>query len=114
MEKVNVPVPNPSFGYIAEDAEHGIWVSVGNSVAYLPDGSDRFYTFPRQYLNIQTLHNITIDREQNIWLATDRGLYKLSKTKVTNYAETEGITNNRVSSVSEVRPGEFLIASVHG
>ena len=112
MEKVNVPVPNPSFAYMAEDAEHGIWVSVGNSVAYLPDGSDRFYTFPRQYLNIQTLQNITIDREQNIWLATDRGLYKLSKTKVTNYAETEGITNNRVSCVSEVRPGEFLIASV--
>jgi signal transduction histidine kinase len=112
LEKVNVPVPNPSFAYLAEDAEQGIWVSVGNSVAYLPDGSDRFYTYPRQYLNIQTLHNITIDREQNIWLATDRGLYKLSKTKVANYAETEGIINNRVSSVCEVRPGEVLISSM--
>lgn len=111
MENVVVPVPNPSFAYMAEDAGRGIWVSVGNSVAYLPDGSDRFYTFPRQYLNIQTLHNITIDREQNIWLATDKGLYKLSKTKVVNYAETEGITNNRVSCVTEVKPGEFLIAS---
>lgn len=112
VEKVIVPTPNPSFAYMAEDADHGIWVSVGNGVAYLPDGSDRFFTFPRQYLNIQTLHNITIDREQNIWLATDRGLYKLSKTKVINYAEAEGISNNRVSTVCEVKPGEFLISSV--
>jgi signal transduction histidine kinase/ligand-binding sensor domain-containing protein len=111
METVNIPVPNPSFAYVAEDAEHGIWVSVGNGVAYLPDGSERFYTFPRKNMNIQTLHNITIDREQNIWLATDRGVYKLSKTKVINYAEAEGITNNRVSSITEVRPGEFLLTS---
>jgi len=99
MENVAVPTSNPSFAYMAEDAEHGIWVSVGNGVAYLPDSGDRFYTFPRQYLNIQTLHNITIDREQNIWLATDRGLYKLSKTKVTNYAE------------GEITLGEFLFTS---
>ncbi len=112
MENVVVPTPNPSFAHIAEDAANGIWVSIGIGVAYLPDGSDRFYTFPRQYLNIQTLHNITIDREQNIWLATDRGLFKLSKTKVINYAEAEGISNNRVTTLCEIKPGEFLITSI--
>jgi ligand-binding sensor domain-containing protein len=112
LEKVNVIASNPSFAYMAEDADQGIWTSVGNGVAYLPAGSARFYTFPRQYLNIQTLHNITIDREQNIWLATDRGLFKLSKTKVTNYAEAEGISNNRASTICEVTPGEFFITSV--
>jgi signal transduction histidine kinase/ligand-binding sensor domain-containing protein len=111
MEKVIVPTPNPSFAYIAEDADHGIWVSVGNGVAYLPDGDNRFYTFPRQYLKIQTLHNITVDREQNIWLASDRGLFKLSKTKVTNYAEAEGITNNRIAGVCEVMHGKFMLIS---
>ena len=111
MEKVNVPTPNPSFAYITEDAEHGIWVSVGNGVAYLPDGEKQFYIFSKQYLKIQTLHNITIDREQNIWLASDRGLFKLSKTKVANYAEADGIANNRVAGVCEVKPGEFLLSS---
>ena len=111
LEKVSIPTPNPSFAYMAEDADQGIWTSVGNGVAYLPAGSDKFYTFPRQYLKIQTLHNITIDREQNIWLATDRGLFKLSKTKVINYAEAEGLSNNRPSAISEITPGKFLIAS---
>jgi len=110
MENTVVTMGSPSFSYLAEDAEQGIWVSIGNGVAYLPNGSDRFHVFPRQYLNIQTLHNITIDREQNIWLATDRGVYKLSRAKVTNYAESEGILNNRVSSICEGAPGEFLIS----
>lgn len=111
MEKVSVPVPNPSFAYIAEDAKKRIWVSVGNGVAYLPEGSDRFYRFPKQYLNIQTLHNITVDREDNIWLATDRGLFKISTTKVVNYAEVEGIANNRVSAIAEVSSGKYLVTS---
>ena len=111
LEKVDVVRANPSFAYMAEDADQGIWTSVGNGVAYLPAGSERFYTFPRQYLNIQVLHNITIDREQNIWLASDRGLFKLSKTKVINYAEAEGLSNNRPSTICEVTPGEFFITS---
>ena len=111
MEKVFITSPNASFSFLEEDADHGLWLSTGNALAYLPDGSNHFYNFPRQYLNIQTLHSITIDREQNIWLATDRGLFKLSKTKVKNYAEPEGISNNRVSVITEAKPGEFLVAS---
>jgi len=111
LESASVPQANPSFGFMAEDSDHGIWTSVGNGLAYLPDGSDRFYMFPRQDLKIQILHNITIDREQNIWLATDRGLFKLSKTKVINYAEAQGLVNNRASTISEISTGEFLISS---
>lgn len=111
MEKVSIPTPNPSFAYIVEDAKKGIWVSVGNGVAYLPDGSDQFYRFPRQYLNIQTLHNLTVDRENNIWLASDRGLFKISSTKVVNYAEAEGISNNRVSGIAEISNRNLLVVS---
>lgn len=111
MEKVNIPTPNPSFAYIVEDAKKGIWVSVGNGVAYLPEGSNQFYRFPRQYLNIQTLHNLTVDRENNIWLASDRGLFKISPTKVVNYAEAEGINNNRVSGITEISNRKLLVVS---
>lgn len=112
MEKVNIPTPNPSFAYIIEDAKKGIWVSVGNGVAYMPEGANQFYRFPKQYLNIQTLHNLTVDRENNIWLASDRGLFKISPTKVVNYAEAEGISNNRVSGITEMSNRKFLVVSV--
>jgi signal transduction histidine kinase len=112
MEKASTLISNPSFGFMAEDAEGGIWICTDTGLAHLPDGQDRFSTFPKQSLNAQTLHNIMIDREQNIWLATDRGLYKISKAKVINYAEAEGIANNRVTSVCETKPGQFLLTSV--
>ena len=111
MEKVVIPGSSPSFGYMVEDHQQGIWASMNNTLAYLPYNETRFHVFPKEYLSIQTLHNITIDREQNIWVATDRGLFKLSKTKVVNYAEVEGIQNNRVSSISEVSNNKFIITT---
>ncbi|MBR2648734.1 MAG: hypothetical protein IKD55_07825 [Sediminibacterium sp.] len=113
MEKMVTPNSNPSFGYMTEDNQQGIWASIDNTLAYLPNNESRFLVFPKQFINIQTLQNISIDREQNIWVATDRGLYKISKTKVVNYAEAEGIINNRVSSVSEISPNKFLITSTN-
>ncbi len=111
MENVVVTAANPSFGYMAEDNQEGIWASFNNTLAYLPKNENRFRVFPKELLNIQTLHNIAIDREQNIWVATDRGVIKISKTKVVNYAAAEGITNNRVSSISEVSNNKFLITT---
>ncbi|MEN9600223.1 MAG: hypothetical protein RL596_2544, partial [Bacteroidota bacterium] len=111
MEKVVIVGANPSFGYMAEDNKQGIWASMNNTLAYLPNNEEKFRIFPKELLNIQTLHNISIDREQNIWVATDRGLIKISKTKVINYAEPEGIKRNRVSSVSEVSKNKFLITT---
>lgn len=113
MEASKVPSPNPSMARMAEDQQKGIWAPVGNTIAYLADGETRFQFFPEQQLHIQTLHNISIDREQNIWLSTDRGLYKIYKTKVVNYAEAEGIDNNRVSGICEVSPGKFLVSSAN-
>jgi len=100
---------NPSFGHIAEDKKGGIWLSTGNGLAYLPSGDDRFYSFPSINLKIQTLHNINIDREDNIWLSTDRGLIKVSQTNLINYAEAEGIENNRVSAVCQTGENQFLV-----
>jgi hypothetical protein len=77
----------------------------------LPNNENRFRIFPKELVNIQTLHNISIDREQNIWVATDRGVIKISKTKVSNYAAAEGIINNRISSISEVSNNKFLITT---
>ena len=111
MEKVIIPGSNPSLGFMAEDDQHGIWASFNNTLAYLPNNENRFLVFPKELLNIQTLHNISIDREQNIWVATDRGVIKISKTKVVNYAAAEGIINNRISSISEVSNNKFLITT---
>jgi signal transduction histidine kinase/ligand-binding sensor domain-containing protein len=109
MKWARIIQSNPSFGHIAEDRKGGIWLSTGNGLAYLPAGEDQFYIFPPTNLKIQTLTNINIDREDNIWLATDRGLFKISPTNLINYAEAEGIENNRVSAISQTGENKFLV-----
>lgn len=109
MKWARIRQPNPSFGHIAEDKKGGIWLSTGNGLAYLPSGDHRFYKFPSANLKIQTLHNINIDREDNIWLSTDRGLFKITQTNLINYAEAEGIENNRVSAVCQTGENQFLV-----
>jgi len=109
MKWARIIQSNPSFGHIAEDRKGGIWLSTGNGLAYLPAGEDQFYTFPQTNLKIQTLNNINIDREDNIWLSTDRGLFKISPTSLINYAEAEGIENNRVSAICQTGEDQFLV-----
>jgi len=109
MKWARIVQSNPSFGHIAEDRKGGIWLSTGNGLAYLPAGEDQFYKFPPTILKIQTLNNINIDRENNIWLATDRGLFKISPTNLINFAEAEGIENNRVSAICQTGDNQFLV-----
>lgn len=112
MESVRSEQPNPSFGMMVEDKEQGLWVSAGNGkLAYKPEESERFYEFPSTYLNFQTLHNITVDREGNIWIASDRGIFKIYRSKIRNYASQEGIENNRVSAVCQSGPNSFLVVN---
>ncbi|MGC4039036.1 MAG: ATP-binding protein [Chitinophagaceae bacterium] len=105
---------NPSFGLMTEDNDRGIWASTGSGgLAYLPDGDSVFHVFPKEYLNIQTVNNVAVDREGSVWVATDRGLFKLSKTKVINYTSAEGIENNRVSAICQMDSNSFLVANFY-
>ena len=113
MKWARIVQSNPSFGHIKEDKNGGIWLSTGNGLAYLPSGEHRFFTFPSSNLKIQTLHNVNIDREDNIWLSTDRGLFKISHTNLINYAEAEGIENNRISAVCETGENQFLVMATN-
>jgi signal transduction histidine kinase/ligand-binding sensor domain-containing protein len=112
MEEFKSNINNSTFGLITEDHERGIWVAPGSGrLAYLPNGSTQFYEFPQGYLNIQAISNITVDREGQVWIASDRGLFKIYKSKVKNFAATEGIVNNRVSSITQTAEDAFLIVN---
>jgi signal transduction histidine kinase/ligand-binding sensor domain-containing protein len=112
MQPAAIVPSNPSFGLLTEDNEKGIWTSAGNGgLAYLPEGDSVFHLFPKEYLNIQSLNNLMVDREGSLWIATDRGLFKISPTKLINYTAAEGIENNRVSAICQTDSNRFLIVN---
>lgn len=112
MEKVNMISPNQTTGMMIEDNDEGIWVITRGSLAYLPKGSSRFYFYNSTVdMPLQNLSNIMKDREGNIWASSDRGLFKISKSKFINYSEQEGLLNNRATGVCQIDSNSFLVSS---
>lgn len=56
---------------------------------------------------------VWIDRETNTWITGYRGISKIPSRRFTTYTTTEGLTDNEVTSVLEIRPGYYVIGH-HG
>lgn len=97
---------------IAEDNKGGIWIGTRSGLAYLPEGQQRFTFYDaggsRKVNNVQGMLK---DSEGNIWVTSDRGLFKFSESKFANYTEQDGFVNSRINSIVETDSGKFLVAT---
>ena len=48
------------------------------------------------------------DRENNIWIATERGVSKLVSMRFANYRRAHGLLDNEVTSILETAPGRMI------
>ncbi len=94
---------------ILEDSRGGIWVAYPGGVAYLPSNSSQFFFAPNDYFKFTNFSSMLEDKEGNIWLSSDKGIFKLSYSKFTNFLQTDGsFLNGRTSAVCEVEPNKYL------
>jgi len=52
--------------------------------------------------------SLLIDREENLWIASLRGVSKISNMRFANYSESHGLLENEVSAIVEYEPGSFV------
>ena len=59
-----------------------------------------------------------VDSNKNIWLGSDEGLYKISKTTTTHYtfedSDDKKISNNRIFAIKEDSKGNFWVGTASG
>jgi len=55
-----------------------------------------------------------LDREKNIWIGTLRGLSKLVSERFANYNENQGLLENEVTSIQELKPGWLIFGHPRG
>lgn len=72
-----------------------------------PLGMDRGFTS-------EGSSNAFIDRENNIWLPSTRGIDKITNTPFTNYYRKDGLAENEVCSIEEIRTGEYFFGQNYG
>jgi signal transduction histidine kinase len=55
-----------------------------------------------------------MDRESNVWLGTDRGLDKIESRRFLTYDESQGLFEDEVAAIAEIRPGELVLGHNYG
>lgn len=53
--------------------------------------------------------DVVIDREKNIWVASDRGVSRISSMRFANYNINNGLLENETTSIVEQKPGKIII-----
>lgn len=51
---------------------------------------------------------VFIDQEKNLWIASLRGLNKISSKRFVNFTKENGLFKNEVTSVEEISPGNYV------
>jgi signal transduction histidine kinase/ligand-binding sensor domain-containing protein len=96
---------------IIEDNQGGIWIGTRNGIAYMPEHADNFTFYNGGSVKLNNVQAILKDSEGNVWVAADKGLFKFSPSKVSNYTERDGLVNSRLSTITETAPGNFILST---
>ena len=75
-----------------EDREHNLWIGTnGGGLNRLRDGRFVSYT-TRNGLPDDVIYRILEDAQQNLWLSSPKGIFKLSKSELNEFAESHTTT----------------------
>jgi ligand-binding sensor domain-containing protein len=106
------------------DSQENIWFAEGDYYIgahslekYTPSGDHITYpeldfAWPNDKYKI---YEIIEDAQQNIWVATENGLYKLSPDEeITRYSTKDGLADNHVTGIEFDANGEMWISTMNG
>lgn len=103
---------NTKYFYLAFNNKNELFFS-HNSPAYIVQDS----TFKPLYFNDALLFAwcsaIVPDREDNLWIATERGAIKLAEYSFRSYESGNGFFEDEVSAIKELADGTLILGSNH-
>ncbi len=112
METEEFNPGNGTGNLFIEDSQGGIWAATRRGLAYLEPGSDRFSFLPENVTQqAQNISGIREDKEKNIWLASETGLSRISKSKFANYSMQDGFNSNRVNGACPIDNQKYIVGS---
>jgi ligand-binding sensor domain-containing protein len=98
------------------DNENNLWIGSYNGL-YLwnaKKGVLKSFTKSNKLLKSDEIFDIMQDRIGNIWVGTSSGLYKITDSKITRYAEQDGLASNTMHSILEDEHHNLWIGTENG
>jgi signal transduction histidine kinase/ligand-binding sensor domain-containing protein/DNA-binding response OmpR family regulator len=100
--------------YVATDSKNRLWIGGDKSLACLAIDSRDLVEFNDTFQNVR-INCIIEDSKQNIWIGTNRGIYKYTEDKkFIRYTEKDGLSNNMVCGIIEDSLGFLWISTYYG
>lgn len=99
---------------LEEDSDGNLWVgTLGKGLIRVGAAGVVAFREPG-VLPDNTIWAIFEDRERNIWIGTQDGLLRLSKTAVHSLTGKDGLADDNVTTVYEDRPGNLWFTTITG
>ncbi len=108
-------LPDNDVGSLYEGPEGRLWVSTAKGLAYFD--SERFTPLPGVHLPSWSLSPVARDRDGNLWITSDLGLYRISGDRVAEYFPPEKMGLHGLLSgllVPDAARGGMWLASWEG
>jgi ligand-binding sensor domain-containing protein/signal transduction histidine kinase len=99
---------------LAEDHERNLWIgSYGGGMFRYRDGVFTQYTV-KQGLVSSIVFQITVARDDALWIATPDGLSYMKDGRIRNYTTADGLSSSRVLDIHQDRGGTIWVATQGG
>lgn len=116
---------NNTINTVLEDSEGNIWAGAAfnglNKISINENGkliSKRFFADESDSTGIigDLINQVFEDSKKNIWVATDKGLSKISGTdkKITSYTTADGLPTDIIESITEDKNGLLWLGTAKG
>lgn len=93
-----------------EDRQGGIWLYNPDGLFYLAPHAQSFAALPPNHpLRKVKILDLTGDMENNIWIASEQGLFQLSESSFVTYTSTPYDFSNKITGVAALSNEEYLL-----
>jgi ligand-binding sensor domain-containing protein/signal transduction histidine kinase/DNA-binding response OmpR family regulator len=129
VRKTKFQLSNNNITALFYDAKDRLWVGTeGGGLNYFDEKTQRFYSISKNIgLGDNVIHAIVEDRQQNLWLSTDQGLFKLrfknfsvpfskQDLQISGYTANDGLISNQFSGNAGkmLSTGEIIFGGING
>ena len=120
---------NNNITALLRDTKGRLWIGTeGGGLNYFDEAGRKFYSISKKLgLRDDVIHAIVEDEQQNLWLSTDLGLFKVKikhfalpfltkNLEITGYTANDGLINNQFSGNAgrRLRSGELIFGGING
>jgi|GEM_PF-1176407 len=99
---------------LCEDKKGSLWFAMDAAGLVKYDGINITNYTVKEGLSHDDVHCLFPDRNNNIWLGTQRGVTCFDGKNFIQYTEKEGLSNNMVTSISEDKKGNLWFCTFGG